>query len=850
MTGRGALSSLPVLVCFVCSMAMTGAEPRTIEAIAVGPGAIQIDGDLSDRIWASAPASGDFVQREPTEGVSPSHPTDVRVAFDESNLWVAVRAGEPEADKVRALLTRRDDSSPSDWIHVFIDSQHDRRTAFEFAVNPAGVKLDAYWFNDNNSDRGWDAVWDVAVARSPEAWTAEFRIPLSQLRFNPNASGTFGFAVAREIAHMNETDTWPLLARSASGFVSSFGDLSGLVLNGPRKKLELMPYAVTQSATSPVEAGNPLTKSPDPGAAIGMDVKYQVGAGLTLTGTMNPDFGQVEADPAVVNLNGFETFFAERRPFFVEGSGNFNFDLDCNDGNCTGLFYSRRIGRTPHRAVEAPEDGYVTQPVNSTIIGAAKLTGRLGKFSIGALNAVTREEHARLATGADLVQSSTPVEPSTNYSIVRLNREFTNHSRLGFMVTSTNRALPAELEPIVPRGATTGGVDSDWRLGSRFSLKTHWAGSAIAGSEAAIADLQQNYVHAFARPDAGHVTFDPTRTRLDGHAGGVSFEKIAGRKTRMMSNISYKTPGFDTNDLGYLQRADDIFLVNWVQLIRETPTTRVRTFRINFNEWTSWNFDGDRRVIGGNINAHWVFTNNWSSGAGFNMGSREFDDRLTRGGPGGYVPGSVSQWGYVQTDDRKPVFLATFWNWSRNTHEGHGWSVSPEVAFRPSPGLEARVGIDAGVDRNDAHWVENLTDGPVPHYVFGRLAQTTVGISMRFNYTISPRLSVQLYSQPFVSSGAYTNFRELVNGRAAQYDDRYAPFAYTDNPDFNYHSFRTTNVMRWEYRPGSALFVVWQQGREDTTSQGTFRFDRDFGRAFTTPGTNIFLVKISRWLNF
>ncbi len=826
--------------------------PRTIEAVPVtaGAAAVKIDGDLSEPVWARAPDVTDFLQREPTEGAAPSHPTAVRVAFDTSNLYVAVRAGEPDADRMRALLTRRDDSSPSDWIHVFIDSQHDHRTAFQFSVNPAGVKLDSYWFNDTNDDRGWDAVWDVAVSRSPDAWTAEFRIPLSQLRFHPAASGVFGFAVAREIAHMNETDTWPLLARSASGFVSSFGELSGLLLTGAEKHFELMPYAVSQVKTAPVDAGNPLARSPDPGASAGLDVKYKLGAGLTLTGTINPDFGQVEADPAVVNLSGFETFFAERRPFFVEGSGNFTFDMDCGDGNCTGLFYSRRIGRTPHGTIDAPEHGYVTQPTNSTILGAAKLTGRIGRFSIGALNAVTRTEDARLVSGPDLARSSVPVEPATSYSIVRVNREFADNSRLGFIVTSTNRSLPEELRPTVAADAVTSGVDGDWRLAGRYSLKGNWVGSAVRGSPGAIGDLQQNYVHAFARPDAAHLGFDPARTALDGHAGGLSVNKIAGRKTRFTSSVSYKSPGFDTNDLGYLQRADDIFLVNWLQLIRDTPTTHVRSFRLNFNQWESWNFGGDRRALGGNVNAHWVLTNNWGVGTGFNVNRQGFDDRLTRGGPGGDVPGNVNQWGYLNSDDRKRASFSTFMSWVRAPHGSRSWSVSPGVSIRPSPGLEARIGIDASRNHADAQWVENLTSDPVKHYVFGTLDQTTVGISMRLNYTLNPRLSVQLYGQPFVSSGAYTDFRELADGRAANYDERYAPFAYEGEPDFNYRSFRTTNVLRWEYRPGSALFVVWQQGREDTGARGDFRFGRDFGRAFTTPGTNVFLVKVSRWVNF
>ena len=501
-------------------------------AIPVGSDPIKVDGEIAEEIWTKAPPITEFVQRDPNEGAKPSRETEARVLFDATALYVAVRALEPEPSRIVGHLTRRDENSPSDWLRVIVDSYRDRRTAYEFGVNAAGVKQDRYWFNDNNNDTSWDAVWDVAVARTPQGWRAEFRIPFSQLRFNPTSSGGFGFAIVRTVAHVNETSTWPLLARSASGYVSSFGDLTGITFAGAQKRLELAPYLVGQMKTAPVASGNPLIGSPDPDAAVGLDLKYKVAPGLTLTGTVNPDFGQVEADPAVVNLGAFETFFAERRPFFVEGSGNFSFNLDCNDGACTGLFYSRRIGRAPHRFVDAPDDGYAAQPSNSTIIGAAKLTGRLGKFSIGALNALTTRENAHLASGPALAETTTPVEPFTSYSVVRANREFTNRSRLGFMVTSTNRALTDELR-FLPDTAVSGGVDGDWRLrNGRYSLAGYWAGSTVRGDADAIDRLQRSNVHSFQRPDAGHVTYDPLRTRLNGHAGAVNFNKISGERVR------------------------------------------------------------------------------------------------------------------------------------------------------------------------------------------------------------------------------------------------------------------------------------------------------------------------------
>lgn len=822
---------------------------RSVSATPMPPGAaaLQIDGEPNEAAWGKAPVIADFVQRRPAEGAAPSFKTEARVLFDSANLYVAITAVDPDPAKIVGQLTRRDTITSSDWLSVYVDSYHDKRTAYEFGVNPVGVKYDRYWFNDSNSDISWDAVWDAAVSRSANGWRAEFRIPFSQLRFNPSTTSTFGFAVGRILARADEASTWPLLPRSASGFVSSFGELTGLSFAQPLKKLEITPYAVTELTTKPTEAGNPLSKSPDPAGALGLDLKYAVAPGLTLTGTVNPDFGQVEADPAVVNLSGFETFFPEKRPFFVEGSGTFSFNVDCEDDQCTGLFYSRRIGRSPHRFVAAPQGGFATAPENTTIYGAAKLTGRIGKFSIGAINALTGREDATINTGG--VQSKTPVEPSTSYSVVRANREFANQSRLGFMVTSTNRRLSDELK-FLPSNAYTGGTDLDLRLGKRFNLSAYWAGSMVQGTSDAIAGIQRSTVHSFQRPDAESFSFDPTRTSLGGHAGSISIGKIAGMTTRFNSSVAYKSPGFDINDVGFLSRADEISQSNWFQIRRDQPTRLTRSINVNFNQWSGYNFDGDRRYSGGNINAHAVLQSNWSFGGGYNLQGRGFADRLTRGGPGGYTNGNTNGWGYLNSDPRKPVtFNLSVSGFGDGKGSGNK-NLSPSLTWRPNAGLSVSASMGYNKSQSDSQWITNLSDGKATHYVFGHLDQTTVSFTARVNYTIRPTLTLQVYAQPFVSAGAYSKFKELANGRARNYEDRYAPYAYSSNPDFNVRSFRTTNVVRWEYRPGSALFIVWQQGREDFANDGRFQFGQNLNDLFGTPATNVFLVKFSRWLNF
>jgi hypothetical protein len=834
------------LASFLVVLSLVASAPpsaRLVAAAVPEATAVKLDGEFNEAVWEHVPAVSDFHQRDPNEGAPPSFQTEVKVAYDATNMYVAVLARDPEPDRLVALRTRRDTSSPSDWISVIVDSFHDRRTAFEFGVNPAGVKLDRYWFDDGNEDIGWDAVWDVGVSRDAAGWRAEFRIPFSQLRFHPVDNASFGFAVVRQIGRLNETDTWPLISKSANGFVSNFGDLINLKLNQSPKRLELMPYAVGQMTTQPVEEGNPLVASHDPSASVGLDLKYAVRPSMTLTATVNPDFGQVEADPAVVNLSGFETFFSERRPFFVEGSGMFTFDLDCNDGSCSGLFYSRRIGRAPRGEPDLPENGYADIPQQTTIIGAAKLSGRIGHFSVGALNAVTANENATIAVGP--VRTEQSVEPLTSYSIVRARRDFSDQSTVGFMMTAANRNLTPSTE-FLPGQAYTGGVDWDWRLKKQYALRGYWAGSTIHGSPEAITELAESTVHSFQRPDADYLEDDPTATSMNGYGASLSLQKIAGSTLRFSSNASVKSPGFDINDVGFMRRADQRSMSNWMQWKNERPNKWRRNFRWNLNQWGSWNYGGDRTDLGYNANAHWVFINNWSTGMGVTYNPRSFNDRATRGGPGAYTNPNLTFWQYVNTDERRIVMLSNFFVTGHDQHDSRWLSVEPSATWRPSSFLSVSGGFRWNRNVDPSQWLENTAD---THYIFGHLDQTTVAFTSRVNYTITPQLSIQLYAEPFVSAGAYDGFKELVNGRAPRYEDRYAPFAYETNPDFTYRSFRTTNVLRWEYKPGSALFVVWQQGRQETLTQGQFRFGPDFGGVFSAPGQNVFLVKMSYWLN-
>ena len=834
-SGRRTRAVSHLIVAALLMLSPRGAVAQTRAA------ALRIDGQINDAVWSRAEPIDTFVQRYPKEGAPPSFRTVARVLCDDDAIYVSITAYDPDPAQIKGYLTRRDVDSASDWLRVYIDSYHDRRTAYSFAVNPAGVKVDTYHFNDTGEDLSWDAVWDVTVHRDGDGWHAAFRIPYSQLRFSSGPDRTLGFAVVRSIGRLDEMSTWPLLSKNASGWVSSFGELSGVVRPGSNQRLEVVPYVVADLTRAPADPDNPLQQNLDSGTTAGVDLKYAVSPGLTLSATVNPDFGQVEADPAVVNLTAFETFFDERRPFFIEGSGNFTVGLPGGS-----LFYSRRIGRAPRGMPVLSSGEFAARPGQTSILGAGKLTGRVGQFSVGFMAAMTQQEEATIALGA--ARRHEVIEPQAFYTVSRVRREFSDQSSLGIMLTTTSRAL---VDPVsfLPSGAVTGGVDANWRIGRQWSLDANWAASSVRGSTGAIGRLQRSTVHAFQRPDASHVDLDPSATALNGHAGSLAFNKIAGERTRFNVNVSFLSPGFDTNDVGYLRRADSIPQSAWFQLRWDEPGKYVRNTRVEFNQFSNHNFGGELLELGYSVSARWELQNRWRAGLGLDHRHSYFDDLLTRGGPGGRRPGDIGTWQYFNTNDSLAVSAGWESSVGRGIRGSYWFNLEPSIAFRPTPALFAEVGLGHSRRVMDAQWIAPVDDEGGHHDLFAQLDQTTTRITTRLNYTVTPSLSLQLYAQPFVSAGAYDGYKELLAPRAEVYDNRYAAFSYAGNDDFNVVSFRTTNVLRWEYRPGSALFVVWQQGREGLSQRGGYNFGRDMGDLFATPASSTLLVKLAYWFN-
>lgn len=801
-----------------------------------------IDGRDDDAIWRDAQSITAFRQFDPVEDGEPPLPTEAKVAYDDRYLYVFVRAFDPHPDSIRAFLSRRDSYTSSDRIWVMIDSYHDHRTGYEFGVNPAGVKYDKVIDGDGNEDASWDGVWDVATRIDDKGWTAEYRIPLSQLRFPKADAHTFGFSIWRDIARSNVRMSWPVWRRTKPGLVWQFGELSGLDGIGSSRRLEVTPYAVAKNVTA-AGPGGAFGRSDQ--VTGGADLKYGLTSNLTLDAAINPDFGQVEADPSVLNLTAFETFLTERRPLFLEGAGIFRYDLDCNDGSCSGLFYSRRIGRAPQLANRYGDDG---TKQNTNILAAAKLTGRLANgLSVGILDAATERVNG---------PANQTVEPQTNYFVGRLKQDFgSGTSDLGLMVTATNRRLDSWSRDYLRSGAYTLGLDGRHRFGGKnYEVSGNLAFSRVDGSEAAIASTQRSSVHYYQRPDGGS-GFDSTRTALAGYAAQLGLSKNGGGITRFYTGFKHTSPGFEINDAGFLSTADVQSYTNWLQLAYNRPTSWYRKAFVNFNEWNAWTTSGLLTELGGNINAHAQFANQWWGHAGFNLNNvgTVYDDRASRGGPAVRRTFGRSFWAGVETDQRWRASPGLFVQ-GRLKDAAGSWryGIDQSTSIRMNDRLQARVGASYSRGVDDAQWKGNFTTGGVAHYTFARLDQKLASLTTRLDFTATPTLSVQLYASPFITSGQYSDWRELRDPRAASYSDRFSPFTLRGDPGgFNFKQFRSNTVIRWEYHPGSTLFLVWAQGRtQDGVDPGTFELRRDAGGLFREGPDNTFLIKSSYWFNW
>lgn len=843
--------------------------------------AITIDGVLSEASWSAAVPVTDFTQREPNEGAAATERTDVRVLYDNDAIYVGARLYDRSPDSVMAQLARRDRVVSADRFLVFLDSYHDRRTGFFFGVNAAGTLYDGTLYNDDWDSDTWDGVWEGSASRDSAGWTAELKIPYSQLRFQRQQANRWGINFKREIARRNERSYLVCTPSNGSGFVSRFVDLVGLEEVQPPPRLEVLPYITTRAEYLNHEAADPFNDGSHMAAGVGGDLKLGIGSNLTLDATVNPDFGQVEVDPAVVNLSDVETFFEERRPFFVEGASIFEFGYGGANDNwgfnwaSPSFLYSRRIGRAPQ--AELPDDyDYSSVPSGSNILGAAKLSGKIGSWSLGTLSAVTSRERARFSLGAQRWQQE--VEPLTYYGVYRAQKEFGGGRHgLGAIGTLTARGFDeSQLRDELSSSSTSLGLDGWTTLDKNgVWVVSGWTGlSRVAGTTQRMLNLRESSVHYFQRPDADYLGLDSSGTSLSGYAGRVSLNKQKGN-WMFNSAVGVVDPGFDVNDLGFQFRTDQInshimFGHKWTR-----PGRVFRSWRLNLAGFRSYNYGGDVTWTGLFLTGLYELRN-FSTGRWFvAYNPKTLSDRRTRGGPLMVNQPGV-EWDFqLDSDPNKR------WIIGGGLHGQHyrrdweqSWSARAYVEWKPGARLSLRVEPQIERTGTSAQYVDTFDDPAASQtfghrYVFADLDQTTLSASVRLNWIFTPKLSLEVYAQPLLSSGRYTGFKELARPRSYDFNaypdpdptsdpdriildpDGAGPTANQeiDDPNFSLASLRGNAVLRWEYSPGSTLFLVWTQNRADTETVGTFRTGRALDRLFGAAGDNIFLVKLSYWWN-
>jgi len=834
---------------------------------------VAVDGGLDETIWRRADWITDFIQLEPVEGARPTVRTEVAFAYDETTLYVAGRMYDPEPENIRANLARRDDDGESDRLKVSIDSYLNRRTSYTFTVTAAGGREDYFSPTDTPFDRdhSYDPVWSADATITVEGWFAEMAIPFSQLRFNQAEDVVFGVNINRYMPARFEDLFWTPVPKDENGWASWFGDLEGLHDVQTRRPIELVPYVASDLAITSdelLDPADPFAERSDLAGRLGADLKMGIGSGLTLDATFNPDFGQVEADPAEVNLSAFPTFFDERRPFFVE-----NADLL----GARNLFFSRRIGQRPSGS---PPGDYADVPEATTILGAAKLTGRTASgLSIGALGAVTSEEDARFFDATDGEFGRARVEPATGWLVLRGLQEFAaaKHAA-GLSFTAVRRDLP-DGDPLagrLNREAFAGGADAQLQFdGGLTSLDIDLQGSHVAGSADAIARVQRFSSHYFQRPDAGHVEFDPTRTAMSGYRASVAFDRREGEHWQFSSSATAVSPGFEINDAGALGRADRID----AGLDLQYTENRVGTFRqwsVGVGTESGWNFDGDRLFSEFGVEGDIRLRNYWSFGAELGYHPGGVSDTDTRGGPLMGTAGRVSGGLSVRTDSRSRLQADA--SVSLEDDDLGGWVVSTGLGLGYRPGGAWQFSLDPRYTRSvdTRQYVATLDGGRSDtfgrRYVFATIDRRTLSAEFRADYAFSSVLSLEGYFEPFVSTGEYSRFGELREPGSAGLliygtDDTSidessgeAPrtIAVTDGAeefsfireDFRALSFRSNLVMRWEWLPGSTLFLVWQLDR------GRFEFETgpdaaglgDLLDSPGEPGRNFFAIKATYWL--
>jgi hypothetical protein len=842
-------------------------------------GSIHLDGTLDEPAWTAASPVARLTQRDPDEGAPPTEQTDIRVLLGADALYVGARLYDREPSRVRALLTRRDATSESDRFTVELDSRHDHLTAFVFEVNPRGVRRDGILQADT-VDYSPDPVWEAAVRQDAGGWSAEIRIPLSQLRFN-RGGDTWGVQFIRFIQRRGEEDVLAYVPKTERAGVNRFAGLTGVADLPASRHVEVAPYVTSRGEYTHPGTGDPFRDGSDYFTTAGGDLRLGVGGNLALDATINPDFGQVEVDPAIVNLTTNETFFDEKRPFFLEGSSLFSFAQvnAWNTAGYPGVFNSRRIGRAPQRSLDDDSPTYADVPVVTRIPGALKLTGKTaGGWSVGLLDGVTREEHGRFVDSLGS-RYQVPVEPLSNYFVGRVRHESADGNRaIGALVTAVDRRLDdSTLSGLLRSSAYVGGVDVNRYWGNQtWVLDAFVTGSVVRGDPAAVARTQRSSARYYQRPDAEHFALDTTRTSLAGYNGVVGITKLSGKWLGSLT-LQDKSPGYETNDVGFEVFTNRRAVATDIGYATYRPGRVFRNYRADLFTTHEWDYDWNRITFDIGLKQVARFRNFWQATLTSHFYPATGDDHLTRGGPVAHAPGARELILQLDSDPRRRHTIGLGADWYWDTARAHYLSLSPSLTLRPGSNLQIALTPNVVSQHLMAHYVQTEPDATATgtfgaRYVFAELRQTQVALETRLNWTFTPTLSLQLYAQPLLSANGFGNYKELTAPRTYDFsvygrdEGTIAPDGsggFTVDPDgpgpaaaftvadqsFNLRSLRANLVLRWEYRPGATLFLVWQQSRSNQADGvGDFDLGRDVRSLRTTPADNLLAVKLSYWL--
>lgn len=856
--GRGAV------VAALVGLSATHANAQSIQAVRAGESP-RLDGRLTEAVWKTAPAVTNLTQREPDEGAPAIENTEVRFAYDDDALYVGARMFSRDPGAIRALITRRDREGSSEQIVISLDTYRDRRTAYTFSVTPAGVRVDYYHATDSEGDRDsdWNPVWEAATDIDSLGWSAEFRIPFNQLRFTTSETQEWGVNVVRRVPDRNEQSYWALVRRTDNGWSSRMGALTGIGGIRPARRVELLPYVAADSRIAAVtDPANPFQHSYANAARVGGDLKMGLGPSLTLDVTLNPDFGQVEGDPAVVNLSAYEIFFDERRPFFLEGA-----DLL----NQRGLFYSRRIGAAPPGSANAD---YVQRLANSTILGAAKLTGRLPSgLAVAALAAMTGREVAQTFDSTSIPQfGSAVVAPRTSYAVAAARQQFgRDASTFGGIVTLVQRDLDpgTPLANLLPQRAYSGLLEGRLRwAGGGYDVNSWLGYTNVRGDSVSILRQQRSSRRYFQRPDADHVEVDPARRMLAGATFGLGHSKLSG-KWLWDIDFLFQTPGFEPNDMGQYGAVDTRTFNTRLRWRETRPSRWYRRYEVSAGTNYDWNFDGMRRRNDNQLTFSTTLPNFWRLNSDVTYSPSAFSDRLTRGGPIMGTPAGT-RWG-VELQNRSGARNGWGVDVSGRRDENGSWEQNLEMSFSLRPGDQWEMSFEPlwsrGTDTRQFVTTEGngraATFGT--RYIFAHVDLSEISGQFRLNYTFTPDLTLETYLEPFAASGRFHGFGELLAPRRREllvYGTNGTTIARNadgsrtvtdggrifdiDDEDFNERSFRSNVVLRWEWRLGSTLYLVWQQNRRDQLPYAPARPGDLFG-ALNARGENVLAIKVSYW---